>query len=1155
METQTIDYDSLAQQAGAITATTQTAPSTSSDVDYDQIAKQVGAISSQPAGTSGVDYDQLAQQSGATHSSNPNPPAVSDPDEGAIHKIWNWSTSPLLDLTRENAGPIERGAEEFASGMTSPVSAALMLLTGGLGSLAEGAGASALESFAPEIAGSVSKAAGVISKMTNAGFTIQQIISTARAVPEVSDAIKDGDTDRALELGTQAILSGAAAAYGAKHLANSRGANEFSFNGDKESIGAFQQSAERGNLEAKNFENANQELIKNKTLDQAALLYHEAAGDPTVLEKWRQEINDNEGVSDKLKGKYDVLLKQAQNLPAETKTLSDKLREDYANDYQRGQQLGMFDAAGTGAENYAGQHTYKLDDEESTLKPGIGIGTKSPEFTKARSFDTLVDALKEGFEPTETGLAVARGRYIRQFSQAEGLRNAEKVLQQTRANDTAPIAVDPSKVRIVDGKRVIAMPAGVDLAKLGDRVVFANVKASRVSLVDAPAAAPEPGLAPTNDLQGELSKTREQSRADRRSAMLRGAADEAQKVFDEPAKTPEPWDHTQTPSAPIHPDEIAEMSRQLGRPVTAEEIPALRRQQNAQQNIDQGLSGNRRDTAGEIREAHRALLDEQEKQNRVQKAYLDVSDYKSGPDKFNSYRIRGGDPVFDEEGNRTAIFDRANLLIHPDFIKPVMQAFQDQSWFRQNSWTKAALKFSTEAKKSLLAFSPFHWTTEALRGLQMGLNPADAIKPPDVDPNGLAMTQGTKHGLTLLGDSIGRSKFDEGVSSSAYIDRVPIVGKLFARATDHLFGDYIPRLKAAAFEKVVDQLRKRLPDAGDQEIYARASEISNAAFGGLNWKQLGVDMSSVDGLRLVMLAPDFEGSTLLFAHAGLKPGGSVVWQSMATIALYNMMVAQTINLLHNGKTDMSHPFSAQSSDGKSSYSIRSMPADLVHAMTDPRSFAYNRLNPLLIRPAIEALYHKDQTGRNVSYERQLGDLLKNVLPITAQGFLFKRPDQTAASQALKGFGVGTTPNHSVAENLAIEKASARGPQGAVEQSQLDAHHFTRGLIDKLRSGEIKNDSVVQAIRDGQISRDTGQRILKESKMPPLVANVASLPLNDALDIYAAATQQEKQMLLPELRKKIISFRQNAPRTKTAQQRQFFEARIAKILPPANLAAQ
>jgi hypothetical protein len=62
-------------------------------------------------------------------------------------------------------------------------------------------------------------------------------------------------------------------------------------------------------------------------------------------------------------------------------------------------------------------------------------------------------------------------------------------------------------------------------------------------------------------------------------------------------------------------------------------------------------------------------------------------------------------------------------------------------------------------------------------------------------------------------------------------------------------------------------------------------------------------------------------------------------------------------------------------------------------------------------------------------------------------------------------------------------------------------------------------------------------------------------LNDALDIYAAATQQEKQMLLPELRKKIISFRQNAPRTKTAQQRQFFEARIAKILPPANLAAQ
>jgi|GEM_PF-6067428 hypothetical protein len=61
---------------------------------------------------------------------------------------------------------------------------------------------------------------------------------------------------------------------------------------------------------------------------------------------------------------------------------------------------------------------------------------------------------------------------------------------------------------------------------------------------------------------------------------------------------------------PINPQELEDISRQLGRPVTAEELPEIRRRLAAEQNIAEGLRGNRRDVAGEIREEHRAKLEQ-----------------------------------------------------------------------------------------------------------------------------------------------------------------------------------------------------------------------------------------------------------------------------------------------------------------------------------------------------------------------------------------------------------------------------------------------------------------------------------------------------------------------------------------------------------------
>jgi len=58
------------------------------------------------------------------------------------------------------------------------------------------------------------------------------------------------------------------------------------------------------------------------------------------------------------------------------------------------------------------------------------------------------------------------------------------------------------------------------------------------------------------------------------------------------------------------------MAQTLGRPVSEAGLPEIRRRMDAERNIEQGLSGNRRDEVGEIREAHRATL-ESRNGNRV----------------------------------------------------------------------------------------------------------------------------------------------------------------------------------------------------------------------------------------------------------------------------------------------------------------------------------------------------------------------------------------------------------------------------------------------------------------------------------------------------------------------------------------------------------
>lgn len=83
---------------------------------------------------------------------------------------------------------------------------------------------------------------------------------------------------------------------------------------------------------------------------------------------------------------------------------------------------------------------------------------------------------------------------------------------------------------------------------------------------------------------------------------------------------------------PIHPREVEDMSRLLGRRVTADEIPEIRRRLDAERNVSEGLRGNRRDVTGEIREEHRSQLERPGRE--AESEHARESDYEAAGKKL-----------------------------------------------------------------------------------------------------------------------------------------------------------------------------------------------------------------------------------------------------------------------------------------------------------------------------------------------------------------------------------------------------------------------------------------------------------------------------------------------------------------------------------------
>lgn len=493
----------------------------------------------------------------------------------------------------------------------------------------------------------------------------------------------------------------------------------------------------------------------------------------------------------------------------------------------------------------------------------------------------------------------------------------------------------------------------------------------------------------------------------------------------------------------------------------------------------------------------------------------------------------------DTAGNDAIL--KANMRVHPevaDYVKQVVGA--DRSAIRANAVGRAALKISSEAKGTLLALSPFHAVQEGLRGAMVALGslgheramaPWADWSPMNVENDPL-LQLGVKNNLTLGSDYRAESDASEGlVSHSKIIGKIPGANRIQDQIQRLTFDKIIPGLKARAFKSVFYRFLDKMPGASADEVAHEAATYVNDVFGGQHWRDLGVNSSTQDIMRLAALAPDWltsESRMLLRAAGGMgKTAADISRQDMLRLTAGLYMTARVLNLLATGHPHPEAPLGivvpGQKGEDDKVYSMRTLPTDLIHAMSDPRGFIAGRVNPLTVRPATEFLTGRNERGQRLPMDQFAEDTVRNIIPIGVQGLLKGNIPEGPSNidQIAKAAGATVNRYRTEAEKLAAEKASDHTPTGPVDPDELAKHQRNILLEDGLRNGEISRGQIMRLVSQ----REAGE-IIQNARLTPLQARFNRLPMKDALDVWSIATPAERDQLHSLLWKKRLSYIQS-----------------------------
>jgi hypothetical protein len=395
----------------------------------------------------------------------------------------------------------------------------------------------------------------------------------------------------------------------------------------------------------------------------------------------------------------------------------------------------------------------------------------------------------------------------------------------------------------------------------------------------------------------------------------------------------------------------------------------------------------------------------------------DTSDYKLLPNQpaLNDWVWAAKD----QAGNN--IFLKADLMVHPkvyDKLKNTLGRSAIQEWYKSDTGALAMVpkravelidRANAETKRTMLGLiTPFHQVQEGTHAVGHRVNP---FSVPEIDLVGKPeQADAAKHGLMLLPDRASESQFMDGFKTTGLLSHVPGLGRATDAYSRYLFHDYIPGLKMKTYEAILE--RNKSVFAKDlasgavslEDVKVTSAEQTNAAYGHLNYADLGRNPTISHIARALLLAPDFFEARARFAGQAVKGavGGKVGREqilALGFLALAQATGAYTFAKLSGGEWDKKHPFEF-TRHGKR-YTMRSVPEDISSLIKDPRMYFNNRMSPAA-STADQLRTGLDWKGDRISAGDTLKEAAQKPIPLSVRAMLKMGSKNLTALEQLAG---------------------------------------------------------------------------------------------------------------------------------------------------------
>jgi GGDEF domain-containing protein/uncharacterized protein (UPF0147 family) len=246
-------------------------------------------------------------------------------------------------------------------------------------------------------------------------------------------------------------------------------------------------------------------------------------------------------------------------------------------------------------------------------------------------------------------------------------------------------------------------------------------------------------------------------------------------------------------------------------------------------------------------------------------------------------------------------------------------------------------------------------------------------------------------------------------------------------------------------------------------------------------------------------------------------------------------------------------------------SLPSYIKDLVELNQHPTRTVLNKVHPAITATA-QFLRNEDYFGTEIHHpddpflRQRLDDvefIAKQFLPFSIRnayqraqsagetGVAAPVKERSLLGTAESMIGLVPAPSslmQSKAERMAHEDVIRQMPQGPRTREQFEHSTLIRNYENRLRSGEMTLHDLRGEVAAGRITGHDAERVSKSMQSNPLGQDFARLSLGDALDVWNAASAEERKQL-----RSLLVRKQSQLEKMPAEKRRVFEKRMREAL--------